>query len=91
MDLKLMHEKNELLKALNRAHNEIKSKESLLQRMECDYYDKIVEMEQHSVDLYAEQVRDRQYRHILVVLKSFRRILLCHNSFVRISLVLFSP
>lgn len=88
MDLKLMHEKNELLKALNRAHNEIKSKESLLQRMECDYYDKIVEMEQHSVDLYAEQVRDR---HILVVLKSFLRILLCHNFFVRISLVLFSP
>ncbi|KAI5698173.1 hypothetical protein M8J75_002725 [Diaphorina citri] len=57
LDMKLMYEKNELLKALNRAHNEIKTKESLLQRMECDYYDKILEIEQHSVDLYAEEVQ----------------------------------
>uniref|UniRef100_A0A8D8R3K0 Uncharacterized protein n=1 Tax=Cacopsylla melanoneura TaxID=428564 RepID=A0A8D8R3K0_9HEMI len=56
LDMK-MYEKNELLKALNRAHNEIKTKESLLQRMECDYYDKILEIEQHSVDLYAEEVQ----------------------------------
>jgi hypothetical protein len=25
--------------------------------MECDYYDKILEIEQHSVDLYAEEVQ----------------------------------